>query len=175
MAIGIVWRESVYKNHFKCNQCGVKLADKNGQPNDNFCVDADRNNVDEKDEWAYCGKCKNVVAKIKEISEEHISEEEKENVLQGSYEDWIEKKARDIQTEMLEKIEKRVSKKYEQKVKAMTKKVDEALITVNNIKLYYEKKIALKDKQIQALTKDLERAEADMRRMEKQMRGRTSE
>lgn len=175
MAIGIVWRKSIYDNRFKCNQCGAKLADKNGQPTDNFVVDADREHVDEKDEWAFCGKCMNVVAKIKEISEEYISEEEKENVLNGSYEDWIEKKARDIQAKMLEQIEKRVAKKYEQKVKAMTKKVDEALITVNNIKLYYEKKIALKDKQIQALTKDLEGAEADMRRMEKQMKGRISE
>lgn len=23
----IIWRESVYKNNFKCNRCGTKLAD----------------------------------------------------------------------------------------------------------------------------------------------------
>lgn len=175
MAIGIVWRESVYKNHFKCNQCGAKLANKNGQPTDNFVVDADREHVDEKDEWAFCGKCMNVVAKIKEISEEYISEEEKENVLNGSYEDWIEKKARDIQAEMLEKIESRVAKKYEQKVKAIMQQVENAEKSVLNIKKDCEKKLAEKDKRIQALTKDLERAEAQMRKMEKQMLGRASE
>lgn len=175
MAIGIVWRESVYHNHFKCNQCGAKLANKNGQPTDNFVVDADREHVDEKDEWAFCGKCMNVVAKIKEISEEHISEEEKENVLNGSYEDWIEKKARDIQAKMLEQIESRVAKKYEQKVKTIMQQVENAEKSVLNIKKDCEKKLAEKDKRIQALTKDLERSEAQMRKMEKQMLGRASE
>lgn len=35
---GFVWRESIYKNNFRCPKCGAKLFDK--QPTDNLCLEA---------------------------------------------------------------------------------------------------------------------------------------
>jgi transcription elongation factor Elf1 len=59
----VVWRESVYKNKFKCNQCGHQVGDaETGAIKDDTLVD-------EKNECPYifCSKCKNAVAYFKEM------------------------------------------------------------------------------------------------------------
>jgi len=57
--IVLIWRESVYKNHFKCNQCGRRLADKDGTPFRKTMV---------SDRFAHgfmkCAYCHNVVCKM---------------------------------------------------------------------------------------------------------------
>ena len=57
--IVLIWRESVYKSHFKCNQCGRKLADEDGTPIRKTMV---------SDKFAHglmkCAYCHNVVCKM---------------------------------------------------------------------------------------------------------------
>ena len=59
MANVFIWRESVYKNYFMCNECGHRVADKYGEPKDNTLVDI-------KTGIIYCGNCKNPVAHFHE-------------------------------------------------------------------------------------------------------------
>ena len=65
----IIWRKSVYDNHFKCQKCGCKLADENGNPTDNVSVNAEGLDVDNR---LFCYQCfkkgeGNVVATMKII------------------------------------------------------------------------------------------------------------
>ena len=53
-----IWRESVYKNKFKCNICGTLIADENGEPRPNALVSP-------KFGMIQCPLCRNVVAHIK--------------------------------------------------------------------------------------------------------------
>ena len=55
-----VWRESVYKNHFKCNICGRQIADENGNP-----IGRQRGNIFEG--ILQCPQCFNVVARYEEV------------------------------------------------------------------------------------------------------------
>ena len=59
----IFWRESVYKNKFKCNKCGTKLAD-----NDGKCLDGAKVLIgtfeNSKSAIVICANCKNTVAHI---------------------------------------------------------------------------------------------------------------
>ena len=59
----IIWRESIYKNRFKCDTCYEVLADENGQPTDNVGFDADTSH---RQDVLYCCKCKQPVAFIKD-------------------------------------------------------------------------------------------------------------
>lgn len=62
----IIWKESIYKNDFKCSHCGVQLTDGKGQPTDNVGFDADLNN---RQDILYCCNCKTAVAVIKDIKD----------------------------------------------------------------------------------------------------------
>lgn len=53
----IIWKESIYKNNFKC-KCGAKLADNSGVPTNNLGGSAE----DTEDNRLFCMKCKNLVA-----------------------------------------------------------------------------------------------------------------
>lgn len=57
----IIWRESVYKNNFRCCTCGTVLAE-NGQPTDNAGFNAD---TSQRQDILYCCKCKTPVAVLK--------------------------------------------------------------------------------------------------------------
>jgi predicted RNA-binding Zn-ribbon protein involved in translation (DUF1610 family) len=58
-----IWRESVYKNVFKCNECGEPLADANdGYPLGTTLFDTRENLL-------ICPNCGNVVAKVITIDE----------------------------------------------------------------------------------------------------------
>lgn len=61
MKTALVWRESVYKNNFRCSHCGAQLWDAaNDQPTANLGYDPDiPNNL-------HCMKCKTCVATMKE-------------------------------------------------------------------------------------------------------------
>ena len=52
--IFIVWRRSIYEKGFRCNICGQKLIDENGNPAGTI------NNYD----FLQCMHCRNVVADI---------------------------------------------------------------------------------------------------------------
>ena len=75
--IATIWRESVYKNDFKCNVCGETLAHKNGIANDKVKVDMFN--------YVFCRNCNNVVARI-----EQIEAPENMHGLQGNYADFKE-------------------------------------------------------------------------------------
>ena len=51
----IIWRKSVFDNNFKCNICGQKLIDDNGEPNARTIINED---------FIQCRCCRNVVAEI---------------------------------------------------------------------------------------------------------------
>ena len=55
-----IWRESVYFNNFKCNKCGTKLADDNG----NFLEGKLEANLFDV---IRCAKCHNLVARFEEM------------------------------------------------------------------------------------------------------------
>lgn len=73
-----IWRESVYKNQFKCNKCGAKL----------FKADKMKltKNVRHIDEWVFCSKCGNPVARI-----EVIDIDPNINGLQGLWDDYVKR------------------------------------------------------------------------------------
>ena len=55
-----IWRESVYKNDFKCNECGTVLATTSGEPLGTTLYDNRNGNL-------ICPDCGNCVAMTKEI------------------------------------------------------------------------------------------------------------
>ena len=59
----IIWKESIYKNDFKCDSCGELLSNENGLPNDNTGFDA---NPYQPQDILYCCSCKEPVAIIRE-------------------------------------------------------------------------------------------------------------
>lgn len=163
---GIIWRESIYKNNFKCNQCGTKLFNpRMGRFTDAFCVDAKAPETGEI--WGFCGKCLNVVARIQQnMDERYVTEEEKANSLNGNYTEWLEKKSLDLKAELTKSIEEQVAKRYERQIESIMRQVDTAERSMKKIKEDCEKKLALKDKQIQDLTKELNAMEARFKEME---------
>lgn len=163
----IIWRESIYKNHFKCNKCGTKLFNaRMGKPTDYLCVDAEASETGTV--FAFCGKCLNVVAQIQQdVNEDVFTDEEKENVLNGSYSEWLEKKERDLKTELTNQIEAQVAKRYERQIESIMRQVETAERSMKHIKADCENKIKAKDKQIQDLTKELTVMEARLKEMEK--------
>ena len=57
MKKAIIWRESIYKNHFKCNKCGTKLWNE-----DTNTATDDLGTAGTK--WMFCMNCRNNVAFI---------------------------------------------------------------------------------------------------------------
>lgn len=58
-----IWRESVYKNEFRCNECDEPLADaEDGYPLGTTLYDM-------REDLLICPNCGNVVAKVKIIDE----------------------------------------------------------------------------------------------------------
>ena len=161
-----VWRKSIYENNFKCNQCGAKLFNpKTGQPTDNLVVDADDANIqDPKDPiFCYCGKCQNAVATWQPVDAEDV---DNDNILQGSYSEWVDKKAQDLNEEMKKRLEDRISKKYEQKIKDLENQIKSKDAQIKKLKLSYETAQLEKDKKIRDLSKELEHAEKQIDRLE---------
>lgn len=63
MKMAVVWRESVYKNKFKCNRCGHQVGDvKTGEVKGETLVD-EMNGCP----YIFCPECKNAVAYFKEM------------------------------------------------------------------------------------------------------------
>lgn len=59
MKKAVIWRESVYKNDFRCNVCKEKLSN-NGVPSEEILSD-------EEGRVLYCPTCRNCVAYVKDI------------------------------------------------------------------------------------------------------------
>lgn len=54
--VGFVWRESVYNNGYKCQECGAKLADlETGEPTENLGLDAGKEKL--YGQFGYCLRC----------------------------------------------------------------------------------------------------------------------
>ena len=130
-----VWRKSIYDNNFKCNECGAKLFNVKTGPTNNLALDADAKTEEEK-HLCYCAKCQNVVATWQEIEDDENTEEE--NILMGSYSDWIEKKAMDMKGEMQHRMEEHFARKYEQRIKDLQDKIKSRDATISKLKLTYE-------------------------------------
>ena len=132
-----VWRKSVYDNNFKCNQCGAKLFNsKTGRPTDNLVVDADIDLSDVKEPiYCFCGKCQNAVATWQPVEAEQV---DSDNILCGSYSEWIEKKAMDLNAEMQKRVEGKIAKKYEQKIQMLSDMVKSRDSTISKMKIAYE-------------------------------------
>ena len=71
----IIWREGVYKNGFKCGNCGTVLAAADGTPADDTFVDVDEGLL-------ICPGCGLIVAVTKEVD---LSED-----IRGLQGDWEE-------------------------------------------------------------------------------------
>ena len=162
-----VWRKSVYDNNFKCNQCGAKLFNPNtGHPTDNLVVDAEdadsfENNSTTEPIYCYCGRCKNAVATWQPVESDAVDE----NILQGSYSDWIDKKAVDMKAEIQRDIEYKVAKKYEQKIKLLEDEITSKNAQIKRLKSEYEKQLLEKDQRIQKISKELYHTEVWMHKM----------
>ena len=73
-----IWRESVYKNEFKCNDCEEPLADpKDGYPLGTTLYDTE-------EDLLICPNCGNVVARVEMID---MSDDEPTG-LSGSWEEY---------------------------------------------------------------------------------------
>ena len=160
-----VWRESVYKNNFKCNVCGAKLFNsKTGRPTDNLAVDAeDAENPNPTEPiYCYCGRCKNPVATWQPVDADVV---DNDNILQGSYSEWIEKKAVDRKADIEQDVEKRLSKKYEQKIKLLEDTIASRDAQIKRIKEDDRRRLLEQDKEIQKLQKELYHVDLWMQKM----------
>lgn len=73
-----IWRESVYKNGFVCNECGKPVADaETGEPKGETLFDPN-------EKLLICPNCGNVVAKIKD----ELMPDYMEAGLHGNWEDF---------------------------------------------------------------------------------------
>ena len=158
-----VWRKSVYDNDFRCNQCGTKLFNTKTQyPTDNLVISGD--DIDNKGTiYCYCGKCQNAVATYQTIDDKDI---DNTNVLQGSYSEWIEKRAQDLNEEMRKRVEDRISKKYEQKIKDFEDKIASRDATIVKLKKAKEEMAMEKDEKIRKLYQDLEHSDKMIERLQ---------
>lgn len=73
----IVWRESVYKNNFKCNKCGLDLM-KDGELNQTIRTDKGGKRL-------YCPRCGNGIAVI--TGEIEVPDETEGSILGGKWEE----------------------------------------------------------------------------------------
>lgn len=63
--LSFVWKETIYKNRFKC-ECGNQLADpETGYPSDHVLVDMDNESANRK--FMFCDKCRKPVCMIQEV------------------------------------------------------------------------------------------------------------
>lgn len=152
---GIIWRQSVYSNRFKCQLCGCQLANpETGEPTDNIVLNAEGLDVDNR---LFCGNCQkngtwNIVATHRMV----VSDE---SGLQGNWSDKVEKYEKEF-----EKAEE-----YVKQLKVMTKTLNKKMSEISEM----ESKIAVlenrcknKDaeiekysKKVQSLTKENENLE----------------
>lgn len=143
----IIWRKSVYDNHFKCNNCGAKLFDeKENMPTDNLGFNAEGLDVDNR---CFCIKCKNLVATIKQIPCD-------DSGLMGYWGDKAEEYEKHFEQ----------AEEYMQKLKKMTKELNRKLSEIaekDHMIQILEQKVSNKDAEIkcyaeklQSLTKEYE-------------------
>ncbi len=80
-----VWRASVYKNDFKCNQCGYKLAGDNsdGEPNGDVLI---TDKPIGRGHQMFCPKCNNFVAYT-----QTVDVEEGASGLMGNLDEYLNK------------------------------------------------------------------------------------
>lgn len=164
-----IWNESVYKRGLKC-RCGANLWDKKiNHPSKNVVVDSSR--VNEKDIDLWCAKCKELVGKAREMDDKLFGDEDRIDPLRGNVNEWIAKKEKQAEQNGKELAEKKAMAKLKNQLEHMAQEIRNADHMVKMMKQDYEKKLAKKDKQIQELTKELTKAEADMKRMQKALLG----
>lgn len=153
-----IWRKSVYDNNFKCNQCGAKLFNVHtGRPTDNLVIDAeDADNPSPTEPiYCFCGRCKNAVATWQSVEDADAEEMSKDGNLGGLYSDWLEKKSIDMKKELQAEVEKRLERKYEQKIKALQDQIISRDITIKRLKAEYERKLADRDAEMHKVSKEL--------------------
>lgn len=164
-----IWKESIYKNDFKC-KCGAKLFDRRtNAPTENVGVDAEKTNALETELW--CCKCRNLVGKVKQIDDKQFDDKEKADVLNGDINEWLANKEKTIKSEVKTKTEERIRKNLQKEVQSLFDKLQDAENAMKRYKIECEKMLAKKDKQIQELTKEIDGLNAQMRKMEKQILG----
>ena len=156
-----VWRKSVYENHFKCNECGAKLFnEKTKTPTDYLVIDDSDKNADGKSQIVcYCGKCQNAVATWQTVEGEQIGNDD---ILQGSYAEWLEKKAQDLNAEMRKRTAEHYEKKYEQRIKALEDKIASKDSTIAKMKVSQEAHVRVLEAKIQELSKEIRHLEGQI-------------
>ena len=152
-----VWRKSVYDNHFKCNACGAKLfSERTNTPTDNLVIDDSDANADGSTQIVcYCGKCSNAVATWQSVGDVDIGNE---NVLQGSYSEWLNKKAVDVKAEVEKKVEDRLEKKYKTRIDMLNETIKSREATIKKLKEAKEKQYKELDEQNLRLHQELRHA-----------------
>ena len=161
-----IWRKSIYENGFKCNECGVKLFNpKTGKPTDNLVVDADAETEEDKS-YCFCGRCKNVVAKWQEVSADDVDD----NILQGSYSEWIEKKALSVKGEIQKRVEERLEKRYQNKITMLESSIKSKDASIKKLKAENERIRSEKEEKIRKLYQELEHADNQIEKLQNEVK-----
>lgn len=161
----LIWKKSIYDNNFKCTRCGKKLFDvKKNEPTCNLNIDSETVNDVEHDLFCKCGY---YVGKQK-VSD-HVEWMEGEDYLKGNLDEWFDNKKKEIEADAISKADNRAKKKLQKEIQTLINKLTLAENAMISYKTECERKLSMKDKQIQELTKEITALEAQMRKMEKQM------
>lgn len=158
----IVWRESVYKNGFKCTQCGRKLADKNGQPTEKLIYDKES-----KDRQRAICTCGYPVADV-QLKVPGLPSPETDNyAFRGNLEDYLEKERKRIRKELESEVTKKVYDQFYERLDKLGQMIKDLTRSNEQIKLDKDKIIKQKQGTISQLNKEILRLEHRLIEMEK--------
>ena len=158
----IVWKESVYKNKFKCKMCGRKLASVSGQPTDNLVFKSEDNTVSP----AFC-KCGELVATVELNYTGPVPEmDEDGKMLLGSYSDWLEEQKKKIRKEVTTELQKKIYEQFYDRLEKLGEMIKGLTASNEQIKKDKDKIIKKKDKLIEEKEKEILRLEHRLKEME---------
>lgn len=158
----IVWRESVYKNSFKCTMCGRKLADKNGQPTADLIYD--KNSMDRQRAFCRCGY---PVADVQLRVPGLPAPENEDYAFSGNLEDFLEKERKKIRKELEAEVTKKVYDQFYERLDKMGEMIKSLTRSNEQIKQDKDKIIKQKQGTISQLNKEILRLEHRLIEMER--------
>ena len=165
----IIWKKSIYDRGFKC-KCGAPLANKEtGEPTKYFGMDPDQFNKQLPTD-CYCAKCHELVATVKWNQDSHFADK-----FSGHYEEVMKAEIKKLRAEVLPQLKYEAEEYYKKEIETFKKIAKDYGDFAHKTKADAEKKLQAKDKQIQELTKELDAAEAKLRRMEKLLNGKNED
>ena len=158
----IVWRESIYKNNFKCTQCGRKLADKNGQPTEKLIYDKD--NTDRQRAICTCGY---PVADVQLQVPDLEPPENEDYAFRGNLEDYLEKERKRIRKELEAEVNKKIYDQFYERLDKLGQMIKDLTRSNEQIKKDKDKIIKQKQETISQLNKEILKLEHRLVEMER--------